>query len=311
MSAPAALPRVLPSLRCPLCGDTLNVVDNALRCPRRHTFNIARQGYISFLAGAKARSGDDDAMILARNRFLDSGAYDPLRSAIAEQVKGALRTKIGSTKIANQPSSTRPFIVDAGSGTGHYLASALDAVRDLDHSAAAGFGFDTAVRGARLTARAHPDAVAATWDVFQQLPLATGSADVVLDVFSPRNPAEFARVIAPTGALIVARPASQHLHELREAIPEMVAIDPRKEERLHTALQPHFTESQQQLVEFTVALADNPTAIADLVGMTPSARHLDATRLATKKSSGPELPRSVAAAVIVSAWTPIHQQPSA
>ena len=44
------------------------------------------------------------------------------------------------------------------------------------------------------------------WDVFRPFPLADGVADVVLDVFAPRNPAEFHRVLRPTGRLIVVRP---------------------------------------------------------------------------------------------------------
>ncbi|MFJ5837307.1 hypothetical protein ACIQGO_11135 [Streptomyces shenzhenensis] len=58
------------------------------------------------------------------------------------------------------------------------------------------------------------------------------AAYVVLNVFAPRNPAEFHRVLRPTGRLIVIRPTGRHLAELRGRLPAMVTIDPAKEQRL-------------------------------------------------------------------------------
>src|SRR5690554_7060145 len=51
-----------------------------LICPNRHSFDIARQGYVNLLPVQQKRSrhpGDSKAMVVARSRFLNSGIYQP------------------------------------------------------------------------------------------------------------------------------------------------------------------------------------------------------------------------------------------
>lgn len=184
-------------------------------------------------------------------------------------------------------------MVDVGCGTGYYLAGVLDQAPD-----ARGLGLDTSVRALRATARVHERAAAATWDVFRPLPLADGAADVVLDVFAPRNPAEFHRVLRPDGRLVVLRPTGRHLLELRSQVPGMVAIDPSKECRLHKALNPFFEAVDTELVQYVTPLT-RPEAL-DLVGMTPSARHLNGTDLDDHSA----VPDQVTVSVLATAYRP-------
>ncbi len=63
----------LPYLRCPVCRDPLaRAGDRALRCPRGHSFDIARQGYASLTRGTP-HDGDSAAMISDRTAFLTAG----------------------------------------------------------------------------------------------------------------------------------------------------------------------------------------------------------------------------------------------
>ena len=62
-----------------------------------------------------------------------------------------------------------------------------------------------------MAAKAHERAAAATWDVFRPFPIVSEQVDVVLDVFAPRNPAEFHRVLRPGGVLVVVRPFTKTL----------------------------------------------------------------------------------------------------
>ncbi|MGO1227296.1 putative RNA methyltransferase [Brachybacterium sp. AOP42-C2-15] len=252
---PAPLASWLESLACPRCHRPLEIADRTLRCTERHSFDVARAGYVSLLTGAPATSGDDDDMARARDSFLATGAYGPLRDVIADLA----------------PSSARR-ILDIGGGTGYYLAGLLEQL-----PAAQGLCVDTSVRALRFAARAHPRAAAASWDVFTRFPLKDAAADLVLDVFAPRNPAQFARVLEPGGHLLVVRPDADHLSQLRAQVPGMVGVDPRKEERLHEALDPLFSTVRTVPVRFEVSL---DAAIArDLVAMTPSARHVDEEQL--------------------------------
>ncbi|AUH42627.1 methyltransferase domain-containing protein [Streptomyces sp. CMB-StM0423] len=252
---PPALALSLDVLRCPTCRRTrrLHPEGGALRCPAGHTFDLARHGYVSLLTGARATSGDDADMVRARSRFLATGAYEPLRAAAARLAAAAV-------------SRPRATVVDAGCGTGHYLAGVLDRL-----PGARGVGLDTSVRALRAAARAHDRAAAVAADVFRPLPLADGTADVVLNVFAPRNAAGFHRVLRQGGRLVVLRPTGRHLAELRDRRPAMVAVDPAKEERLHRALDPFFEAAATERVDYPVHLT--AAEALDLVAMTPSARH--------------------------------------
>lgn len=278
-SLPPALAPFLDLLRCPVCRAGLRPDRGALRCPADHTFDIARQGYVGLLTGVRATSGDDAAMVRARNRFLSTGRYAPIHRTL--------------TRMAADALPGRGTVVDVGCGTGHYLAGVLDRL-----PGARGLGLDTSAPALRSAARAHPRAAAASWDVFRPFPLADRGVDVVLDVFAPRNPSEFHRVLRPTGRLIVVRPVERHLAELRGQVPAMVAIDPDKEQRLRQALDPYFRATGTRHVDFTTPLTRQEAT--DLVGMTPSARHLTHT---DPIGAGP-LPDRITVSVLATAYRP-------
>jgi 23S rRNA (guanine745-N1)-methyltransferase len=253
----------------------------ALRCPARHSFDVARHGYVSLLTGAKPTSGDDAPTVRARLRFLQAGSYAPIRAAITELAAHA----------AQPPTSA----VEVGCGTGYYLAGVFDAL-----PAGRGLGLDSSTRALRTAARAHPRAAAATWDVFRPFPVARASADLVLSVFAPRNPAEFHRILHPDGRLIVTRPNSGHLAQLRHRVERMLSIDPAKEQRLHRALDPYFEAVHTERVDYTTLLMSREAV--DLVLMTPSARHLTIDDLDHNALGA--LPAEVTVSVLVTAYRP-------
>ncbi|MFF9759775.1 MULTISPECIES: methyltransferase domain-containing protein [Streptomyces] len=280
VSLPPALGLTLDLLRCPACrARRLRPDHGALRCPVGHAFDIARHGYAGLLTGTRATSGDDAAMVQARDRFLSTGTYAPIR-------------EVGA-RLAADVVSEQGTVVDVGCGTGYYLAGVLNQL-----PGARGLGLDTSVRALRSAARAHDRAAAVAWDVFRPFPLADGTADVVLDVFAPRNPAEFHRVLRPTGRLIVVRPTGRHLAELRGQVPAMVTIDPAKEQRLHRALNPFFETVVTEQVEYSAPLTR--LDVLDLVAMTPSARHVSRADL----NGGGVLPDQVTVSVLATAYQP-------
>jgi 23S rRNA (guanine745-N1)-methyltransferase len=246
-----ALRSALPLLRCPRCGSALRE-DGAVRCDQGHAFDVARQGYLSLLAGARPPAGDDAAMVAARERVLGAGWFAPLTAALAR---------------AAAPGARRGALVDLGGGTGHHLAGVLDAAPDR-----LGLVLDVSRYALRRAARAHPRAAAVGADTWGALPLGDGVAASALCVFAPRNGAELARVLAPGGVLVVATPAPEHLAALVEAL-DLLRVDPRKDERLAEQLAGGFELIARERVEWTLELERDEAAA--LAAMGPSAFHAD------------------------------------
>ena len=254
----------LPHLRCPVCEDTLNrpAGEQSLRCPRGHSFDLARQGYASLVAGRTPHSGDTAEMITARAAFLSAGHYSFIAAAVSSAARGPARGENAA------------FVLDAGVGTGYYLGSVLDQL-----PGAVGLGLDVSKPALRRAARAHPRAAAALADIWQRLPLADGCASVILNVFAPRNGPEFHRVLHPDGVLLVVTPAAGHLHELIDTH-GLIGIDPEKAQRTAETLGDHFTAISTSTFEQQLKLTADE--VATLITMTPSARHVTLDNLATQ-----------------------------
>lgn len=158
-------------------------------CPRGHSFDIARSGYINLLQPQDRRAavpGDRAEAVAARRRFLDRGFAEPLLGVIREIVSG-------------------DSILDVGCGEGYYLGS-------LDR---AGTGIDISVAAIELAARRYPHCewIVANADRF--VPFADASFGCVMSITGRMNADEFHRVLKPGGQLVVAVSAPEDLIELR------------------------------------------------------------------------------------------------
>ncbi|WP_106247073.1 putative RNA methyltransferase [Allonocardiopsis opalescens] len=260
----------MAALRCPLCGRPLRAAGSSLRCPDRHSFDRARQGYVNLLpGGADAATADTAPMVAARESFLAAGHYAPLTAAVAH--------------AAARAAPPGALVLDAGAGTGHYLAAVLDAL-----PGAGGLALDLSKYALRRAARAHPAITAAVWDLWRPLPVADGAAGLVLNVFAPRNPAEFRRVLAPGGALLVVTPTADHLAELVEAVGTLT-VDADKDARLERALAGHFAPAGRTGHRHRAVLGADD--VERLVRMGPTAHHLGADelreRISRLESHGP------------------------
>lgn len=311
---------VLPFLQCPICHNELALADAALRCRAGHSFDIARQGYVSLLPAGRSRaSGDTAAMVAARRDFLAAGHYAGLAQAVADlagdviaggpgggqpdAAEGQRRTEPGQVPATataltagrsdgEAPSQPR-CVVDVGAGPGYYLAAVLDQLPDH-----VGIAADVSKFALRLAARAHPRAAAVGCDAWRALPVADAAADLVLNIFAPRDGAELARIVRPSGHLIVVTPQQDHLAELTAPL-RLLSVDQRKDERLASTLRHRFrlagTSTHRAVLELDHA------AVTALVAMGPSARHLDEADLAARIRKLPD-PAAVTLAANVSVW---------
>lgn len=278
------LPDAVPYLACPLCGEDFALAAGALRCPAGHSFDVARQGYANLLAGsARPGTADSEEMVAARAAFFAAGHYDVIAAAVADAAQRVL---------LDAPAGC---VADIGAGTGFYLAEVLGRAPDR-----VGVALDISKRAARRAARAHPHIAAVVGDVWVRLPLRTGSAALVLDVFAPRNAAEFRRVLADDGALLVVTPGPQHLRELVEDL-GLISVQADKDERLAEKLGADFALLESAPVSATMRLTH--ADVLSLAAMGPSARHIAPADLAARVAALPD-PVEVTASVTVSVWRP-------
>ncbi|WP_326562516.1 putative RNA methyltransferase [Micromonospora sp. NBC_01796] len=292
-------PDPLRLLRCPLCGQPLDAVDTgtarALRCPRGHSFDLARQGYVNLLAGRAQHTGDSPEMVTARAEFLGAGHYDMISAALAEAAAAVMSPARHAEAPTDGEGAYPGLVVDAGAGTGWHLAAVLDAVPD-----AVGLALDVSKPALRRAARAHPRAAAALCDTWAGLPLADASTALLLNVFAPRNGPEFRRVLRPDGALLVVTPAADHLAELVDRL-DLLRVDPTKSDRVAGSLAGEFDLVDRS--RHTHPMRLHRREVATLVGMGPSAWHVDPARLADRIESLPE-PVTVTATVELGHYRP-------
>lgn len=268
-----ALARVTEYLRCPACAGELYLGESRLACERRHSFDIARHGYVNLAVGhASPGTGDTAAMVGARHSFLGRSHYRPLAEAVRS--------------LATRYDTGEPgLVVDLAGGTGYYLSAVLDA---MPHRY--GLCVDLSAPALRRAAQAHPRAAALGADVWKPLPLAARSAIVVLSIFGPRNAEETSRILAPGGTLIMATPGPAHLRELQQPL-GTIAVDPRKPERITDAYR-DYAQASATSVSYQLSL--DHADLAAVVSMGPSARHISPQALAARIGS---LPASVTATV--------------
>lgn len=266
----AVLTDSLDLMLCPHCGadwDPAASGPRVLVCAEGHRYDAARHGYVNFLTGRRSRfTPDTPEMVAARDRFLGARHYAPIADAVAEACSALPRDAA---------------LLDAGAGTGHYLAAVLDRLGDGVRAEPGAPGEARARRRPRAVAldlSAHalrraarlPGVTAAVWDLWRPLPLAAASVHAVLDVFAPRNLPEFARVTRRGGLLVAVTPLPDHLGELRDRLP-LLAVPEGKAEALEQAASENYARTARRELRFPVVLA--PSAAADLVQMGPAGHH--------------------------------------
>jgi 23S rRNA (guanine745-N1)-methyltransferase len=191
------------ALSCPICRADLDLVGRSFHCRRRHTFDLARSGYVNLAVGRIAKAGGDTADQLQRRRaFLASGAFAFIADAIVAHTR-------------RPRSQATPLVVDAGCGTGYHLDRVTRGLAAETGRPCAGLGIDLAKDAVRMAAGDHKALAFAVADVWSEWPVGSATADLLINIFAPKNFAEMARALRPDGRLAMAYAGPDHLIELR------------------------------------------------------------------------------------------------
>ena len=253
-------------LLCPICAEPLERRDNAWVCERRHSFDVARQGYVNLLPVQQKRSlnpGDTKEQVLARRRFLDCGFYKPIADALCQMAEGF----------------TGP-ILDVGCGEGYYSACLAE------HLGAELVGLDISKEAVRAAAGRYKNAL---WlcSSAARLPVKDHSAGLVTSLFALTVPEEFHRALRPDGAFLQVLAQEDHLLGLKSVIYPELTHKPKQTQREL----PGFRLEKSLPVRFSFTAEDQQ--VQDLLSMTPhvfriskeGAARLENTKLLTDTAS--------------------------
>lgn len=231
-------------LICPLCGETLEKNEKSFRCPNRHGFDIARQGYVHLLPVQSKHSrspGDTREQVISRRRFLEGGFYEPIARAVAQAAM-----EIG----------VRGGILDVGCGEGYYgayLASSLNCPLT---------GVDISKEAVRCAAGKYKQAL---WLCASaaHLPAPDGSVSLLTALFSLTVPGEFHRVLREGGYYIQVLAAEDHLTGLKSIIYDTLTEKPKN---LSRPL-PGFALAKTEPIRFSFTVKGEQ--VQNLLSMTP------------------------------------------
>ena len=229
-------------LVCPICGDTLEQEEQVWCCQKRHSFDIARQGYVNLLPVQQKHSlqpGDTKEQVRARREFLDGGFYAPIAHTLCDMAAGC----------------TGP-ILDVGCGEGYYSAALAQTLgTEL-------VGLDISKEAVRYAAGRYKNSL---WlcSTAAKLPVKDQSIGLLTSLFALTVPEEFRRVLRPDGAFIQVLAAEDHLLGLKSVIyPELTHKEKNSVPAFHGF---RLEESRKLRFTFTV----EGEQVQNLLSMTP------------------------------------------
>lgn len=232
-------------LLCPVCGQPLAREDNCLRCENRHSFDIARQGYVNLLTVDRKHAkhpGDTKEMVAARKAFLDGGFYRPIAEKVIE-----LTAPLSPAAV-----------LDAGCGEGYYLTQLQQSLPETEFA-----GLDISKDAVRFAAVRNKNALWLTGTA-AALPFPEETFDGVLSMFALTVEEEFSRVLKDGGWYLQVIAGSEHLMGLKNIIyPEIL----RKDKVLHPELT-GFCLERSETLEFSFTV-DSNAQVRNLLSMTP------------------------------------------
>lgn len=228
---------------CPLCQQPLHLSVKQYQCANRHSFDVAREGYVNLLPVQHKNSkdpGDNKEMMQARRAFLQAGWYAPLAQAVSDTI----------AKLAPDT------LLDLGCGEGYYTAQLKRALPDTLI-----FGVDISKAAVKFAAKANSDIQFSVASAYQ-LPFADNSFAAIMRIYAPSKPEELQRLLKPQGYLITVSPGPQHLLEIKQAVYDEV--------QLHSdaiAEIPMLTHLTRQRLQFTLRFekADDVSALIQMV----------------------------------------------
>ncbi|WP_186671570.1 putative RNA methyltransferase [Sporosarcina sp. BP05] len=234
--------------RCPICASGMVMVDKSrLVCTDNHSFDLSKNGYVNLAPQAHVTKYDK-SLFEARKTVMSSGFFNQVLEFITHKVHAHIEGR------------EQAFILDAGCGEGTHLSAILSQLPGKT----TGVGIDLAKEGITAATKEYPGSIWGVADL-ANCPFQEGQFDVILNILSPANYAEFTRILKPDGLFVKAVPESGYLKELR-------AIFYDDEERIDdtdpvTRFAQHYDAVKTERITYVFPLPAG--LLAPLIRMTP------------------------------------------
>ena len=243
---------------CPICQENLTLLETSLKCCNRHSFDLAKFGYVNLAPQIKQSANYDKENFQNRQQILESGFYQAILDAVSDLLAS---------------SKTTTTILDIGCGEGFYSRKLQES-----HSEKTFYAFDISKDSVQIAAKSEPN-WAVNWFVgdLARLPIKDASMDILLDIFSPANYGEFRRVLSKDGILIKVIPTENHLKEIRQKVQDQLIKKDYSNQDIKNHFQDHFTILSSQTVSLTKPITAEQ--LQALLSMTPLLFHVDQTKI--------------------------------
>ena len=243
---------------CPICRENLTLVETSLKCCNRHSFDLAKFGYVNLAPQIKQSANYDKENFQNRQQILEAGFYQAILEVVSDLLSNSKNAKT---------------ILDIGCGEGFYSRKLQKRHPDKTF-----YAFDISKDSVQIAAKSEPN-WAVNWFVgdLARLPIKDASMDILLDIFSPANYGEFRRVLSKDGILIKVIPTENHLKEIRQKVQDQLTNKDYSNQDIKNHFQEHFTILSSQTASLTKTItADQLQA---LLSMTPLLFHIDQSKI--------------------------------
>ena len=243
---------------CPICQENLTLVESSLKCENRHSFDLAKFGYVNLAPQIKQSANYDKENFQNRQQILEAGFYQAILETISDI-------------LAMNPSSKT--VLDIGCGEGFYSRKLQES-----HSDKTFYAFDISKDSVQIAAKSEPN-WAVNWFVgdLARLPIKDASMDMLLDIFSPANYGEFRRVLSQNGILIKVIPTENHLKEIRQIVQDHLTNKDYSNLDIKEHFQEHFSIQSSQIASLTKLITTEQRQA--LLSMTPLLFHVDQSKI--------------------------------
>ena len=243
---------------CPICQENLTLVEGSLKCNNRHSFDLAKFGYVNLAPQIKQSANYDKENFQNRQQILETGFYQAILEAISDLLANSENTET---------------ILDIGCGEGFYSRKLQE-----NHPDKTFYAFDISKDSVQIAAKSEPN-WAVNWFVgdLARLPIKDASMDILLDIFSPANYGEFRRVLSKDGILIKVIPTENHLKEIRQRVQNQLTNKDYSNQDIKNHFQEHFAILSSQTASLTKTITAEQ--LQALLSMTPLLFHVDQSKI--------------------------------